>query len=215
MKMKDPHTGLISGKMGNQIYYVVDGKQYIRRASIPGKKRKTEVEGTHPKHKEIMTRFSMVQSYYTFFRKHVSDTIWKTAGRMEHCRADNLFHRLNSRCFSGDGKLADFATFRFSYGELQLPRNIAIAKEGDMYRVTWEDERNGALAAPEDRLWIGVIYDVKPGAPRLAVAVNGVRNDMEGTFRLDEMYKGIAHIYCFFGREDETAYSESLYFKLP
>lgn len=67
MKVKDPHSGLFSGKIGNLVYYVMDGKQYVRRAAIPGKKRKSEVKGVHPEHNKIMTRFSIVQSYYSFF----------------------------------------------------------------------------------------------------------------------------------------------------
>lgn len=214
MKVEDPHKGLISGKMGNLVYYVMNGKQYIRRVAIPGKKRKSEISGIHPKHKGMMTRFAYIQSYCSFFKKHVSDTIWKTAGQAEDCRPNNLFHRINSQCFTGEGELVDFATFRFSYGELQLPRNIAIEKDGEIFRVTWEDEREEKLAAAEDRLCIGVIYEERPGAPQLAQKVTGKRGDMKGIFRLNGIHEGTAHVYCFFGREDETAYSESLYFKL-
>lgn len=48
MKANDPHARLISGKIGNLIYYVMNGKQYVRRAAIPGKKRKVETEGISP-----------------------------------------------------------------------------------------------------------------------------------------------------------------------
>lgn len=214
MKVEDPHKGLISGKIGNLIYYVMNGKQYIRRVAIPGKKRKSEISGIHPKHKGMMTRFAYIQSYYSFFKRSISEMIWKTAGQAEHSRAANLFHRINSHCFSGEGKLVDFATFRFSYGELQLPRNIAVEKDGEIFRVTWEDEREGTLAAAEDRLCIGVIYEERPGAPQLAEEVTGQRGEMKGTFRLNGTSEGTTHIYCFFAREDETAYSESFYFRL-
>lgn len=213
MKVKDPHSGLFSGKIGNLVYYVMDGKQYVRRAAIPGKKRKSEVNGVHPEHNKIMTRFSIVQSYYSFFKSYVSESIWKTAGQYAHSRPNNLFHHMNSPCFNGQGELIDFATFRFSFGELQLPRNISIEREDDHFVVTWEDERSGALAAADDRLYIGMIYDAKPGAPRLIKEVSGKRGDMRGTFRPDKNDAGTMHVYCFFGREDETAFSESLYFK--
>ena len=213
MKVEDLHKGLVSGKMGNLVYYVMNGKQYIRRVAIPGKKRKSEINGIHPKHKGMMTRFAYIQSYYSFFKSSVSEMIWKMAGQAEHSRADNLFHRINNGCFTGEGKLVDFTTFRFSYGELQLPRNIVIEKEDDIFRVSWEDEREGRCASAEDRLYIGVIYEQLPGAPRWAQNVTGKRGDMKGTFRLDNTQQGVAHVYCFFGREDETAYSESFYFR--
>lgn len=214
MKANDPHAGLISGKIGNLIYYVMNGKQYVRRAAIPGKKRKVETEGISPQHQQQINRFSIVQSYYSFFRVYVSDKIWKTAAPLVQSRPHNLFHRVNSPCFNGQGELIDFATFRFSFGELQLPRNISIERDGDHYVVTWEEERTGALAAADDRLYIGIIYDAKPGAPRLIKEVSGKRGDMRGTFRPDKNDAGTMHVYCFFGREDETAFSESLYFKM-
>ncbi|MDE6452415.1 MAG: hypothetical protein K2L23_09090 [Odoribacter sp.] len=97
--------------------------------------------------------------------------------------------------------------------QLQLPRNITIEKDGEIFKVSWEDEREGTLAAADDRLCVGVIYEDRPGVPQLAQEVTGRRGDMKGTFRLNGTSEGTAHIYCFFGREDETAYSESFYFK--
>ncbi|WP_251620946.1 hypothetical protein [Odoribacter lunatus] len=214
MKVRDLNAGLVSGKMGNLIYYVMDGKQYVRRAALPGKKRKSEKEGFHPVHQEQMNRFSIVQAFYSFFRERVCESIWKTAARSAHCRANNLFHRLNSPCFNGAGELVDFTTFRFSYGELLLPRNVNITQEGDVYRVTWEDERSGTLTAADDKLCVGVIYESLALGPKWVKEVCGQRGDMQGTFRLDNPAEGAKHIYCFFGREDETAYSESLHFKL-
>lgn len=214
MKATDPHTGLISGKIGNLVYYVMNGKQYVRRAAIPGKKRKIETTGINPQHQQLINRFSYVQSYYSFFRIHVSENIWRTAAQLVQSRSQNLFHRINSPCFNGRGELVDFTTFRFSLGELQLPRNISIERNGDHFVVTWEDERAGSLAAAEDRLYVGIIYDTHPGAPRLLKEVSGKRSDMKGTFRPDQKDQAPMHAYCFFGREDETAFSESLYFRL-
>lgn len=214
MKVHDLNSGLVSGKMGNLIYYVMNGKQYVRRVALPGKKRKSEKEGHHPTHQAQMNRFGIVQAFYSFFRRTISDNIWRTAARSTKERANNLFHRINSPCFNGEGNLIDFATFRFSYGDLQLPRNINILREGETYRVTWEDERSGTLTAATDKLCIGVIYEALPLGPRLVKEVSGCRGDMQGSFRLDNPSEGVKHIYCFFGREDETAFSESMYFKI-
>ena len=41
MKVKDLSQPLLSGRMGNLIYYVRNGVQCVRRAEVPGKKRKT------------------------------------------------------------------------------------------------------------------------------------------------------------------------------
>lgn len=214
MKIKEPGTSLFSGKLGNMVYYVVDGKQYMRRAAIPGKKRKTEVSGITPARQKTITRFSEVQSYYAFFRKYVAGDIWKLAGQAEHVRADNLFHRTNSACFNEKGDLVDFATFSFSRGELQLPRNISVEGEGGHYRVRWEEERNGLMAAPEDRLCVGVIYEARQDAPRMVTEVSGKRSDLAGSFTLDNAPAGVTHVYCFWMREDGTAYSPSRHFEI-
>ena len=42
MKVKDLSQPLLSGRMGNLIYYVRNGVQCVRRAEVPGKKRKKE-----------------------------------------------------------------------------------------------------------------------------------------------------------------------------
>ena len=42
MKEKDLSQPLLSGRMGNLIYYVRNGVQCVRRAEVPGKKRKKE-----------------------------------------------------------------------------------------------------------------------------------------------------------------------------
>lgn len=214
MKIKEAGSGLISGKMGNLIYYVMNGKQYVRRTAIPGKKRKSEVEGINPKHLVLMKRFSGVQSFYAFFKKYVSDEIWRIAGVAEHYRPNNLFSKTNSRCFDEQGNLVDFATFYFSRGELPLPRNIKIQKEDTCYRISWEEERQNGFPSPEDRLCIGIIYDNKPGAPCLVEEVSGKRGDLQGTFTLKKSYTGIIHTYCFWVKKDGSSYSNSFYIRV-
>lgn len=214
MKIKTPGTGLISGKIGNLIYYVVDGKQYVRRASLPGKVRKWEKQGIPAKQQGTITRFSMLQSYYSFFKHYVSDEIWKAAGRAEHCRADNLFHKTNYPCLDHEGKFIDLERFSFSRGELLVPRKIALESDGENCRLTWEEERCGALTGPDDELCVGVIFEARTGRPMLLTEVSGKRADCEGSFTLKRKEAGTVHIYCFWARKDRTAFSESVHFSL-
>lgn len=212
MKVKVAGTGLLSGKIGNMIYYVMDGKQYVRRIGIPGKERKTTKENMTSKQKSNLTRFGGVQRYYAYFRQHIDATIWKTAGDAAHARAINLFHKTNGHCFDDKGRLVDLATFKFSHGELLLPRNIAVVRDGDTFRVTWEEERHERNAAPSDRLCVGLVYDRYPDSPHLALEVSGTRGDLRGEFRPDKDYDSPLHIYCFWAREDGSAFSESIHF---
>lgn len=211
MKIKDVTTSLLSGKIGNLIYYVRGGKQYVRRAAIPGKRKKWKKEGRTPKQRAVTERFSIVQAFYSAYRRTVSPDIWSLAAKAEGKMAHNLFNSMNCGCFNGEGKLADFEKFHFSCGELLLPRKIRIEAEGEVFRVTWEEERDWETAAGNDRLCIGLLYESLPLAPRLALNVSGERSGLSGTFCLDQQLGSTAHAYCFFARHDGSAFSNSWY----
>lgn len=214
MEAKDLGLGLISGRLGNMIYYVRNGKQCVRRVAIPGKKQRSETEGRTEKQRAVTGRFAIVQAFYAKYNRAVSAKIWQAAARKRRMTGSNLFNSVNCKCFSGDGRLVDFETFRFADGELLLPRRIQLVDDGRKFRVTWEEEREWTSASPTDRLWVGVLYSAHPLAPLLALDVKGTREEGTGEFTLDHSMGTVAHIYCFFGRADESAFSESRYFRL-
>lgn len=66
------------GKMGNLIYYTVNGKTYVRRArKRPGTQGKPRTE----KQKALSGRFRLVQKVYSFYMQTVSADIWRIAAR--------------------------------------------------------------------------------------------------------------------------------------
>lgn len=200
--------------MGNLIYYVRNGVQCVRRVEVPGNKHKTERSSQQ---KKVTGRFAIVQSFYAFFRKHISQDIWQLAAKAEGKMGSNLFNSVNCRCFSGEGKLVDFVNFAFTKGTLLLPREMRVervAGEDRRFRVRWQEEREWETAAGSDRLQVGVLYDRLPRGPRLAESVAGRREEMCGEFTLAEKFPGGAHVYCFFAREDGTAYSDCQYFRI-
>ena len=155
MKVKDLSQPLLSGRMGNLIYYVRNGVQCVRRAEVPGKKRKKE---RSDQQKGVTGRFAIVQAFYAAYCRQVSRDIWRAAARAEGKMAHNLFNSTNCRCFSGEGKLVDFVNFTFTKGSLLLPRGLKIEQvEGTerRFRVSWQEEREWATAtgseAPANR----------------------------------------------------------------
>lgn len=214
MKAKHGSIGLISGRVGNMVYYVRNGKQCVRRVAIPGKKTKWETEGPSEKQKVVTGRFAIVQAFYSKYSELVSPDIWRAAGKKKKQTGANLFHSLNCKCFSGEGRLVDFENFLFTEGVLLLPRQMQVERDGEKFRVTWEEEREWVSASPTDRLWVGVLYDSHPLSPCLALDVKGTRGDFSGEFTLDGSMGQAAHIYCFFGRMDGSAFSKSWYFHL-
>ncbi|WP_251619773.1 hypothetical protein [Odoribacter lunatus] len=211
MQVKDVTTPLLSGKIGNLIYYVRGGKQYVRRAAIPGKKRKWEVSGRTPKQKAVTGRFSIVQAFYSSYRRTVSPDIWTMAARREGKMAHNLFYAMNCGCFNGEGELVDFEKFHFAYGELLLPRKIRVEAADKVFQVSWEEERMWDTASPDDQLCVGLLYESLPLGARLAPEVSGERGKLSGKFTLDPKLGDKAHVYCFFRRKDGHAFSDSWY----
>lgn len=214
METKDLHSGLFSGKLGNLVYYVRNGKQCIRRAGIPGKKPKWETEEQTERQKAVRGRFAIVQAFYTKYRQRITPGIWQIAAGLKGKTGQNYFHSMNCKCFSGEGKLVDFDHFLFSEGALLLPRHLQVVRDGIKYQVTWEEERDWTTASPSDILMIGLLYDAHPLAPCLAEDVKGIRSDLSGEFTLDTLSEGKAHIYCFFGRQDGSTFSPSCHFYL-
>lgn len=205
---------LLSGRIGNLIYYIRNGKQYVRRVAIPGKTRKWETEGRTAKQKTVVGRFAIVQAFYSAYSSMVSPEIWRLVARAEGRTAPNLFNSTNCKCFDGKGQLVDYEKMKFTRGNLLLPRKIRVTSEGLHCRVTWEEERNWETAAPSDRLCVGVLYDANPLGPSLALNVSGCRADLCGDFMLDATMGVNAHVYCFFAREDGSAFSDSWYARI-
>lgn len=212
MEVNEMNLGLVRGRVGNMVYYVRNGKQYVRRVTIPGKPPKWTFKERSEKQQASIGRFAIVQAFYATYCKSVSDEIWRIAARIKKKMGANYFNSLNCHCFSGDGNLVDFDNFRFSEGKLLLPRRMQLTRDGAECRVTWEEERDFYTASPGDCLWAGVLYERSALAPLLALEVHGTRGEGTGTFHLDASRGMPAHVYCFFGRPDHSAFSPSQHF---
>ena len=186
MKVKEMSQPLISGRMGNLVYYVRNGKQCVRRYEVPGKKKKKADSAAK---REANVRFGTTQAFYTHFCDMVPQNIWQAAGKLQGKMPHNCFISVNSRYFGmdkeGNGVLVDCERFRFAEGELALPREVRVEKDGDGWRAVWQDERLAVSGAASDRLQAGVIYDALPMGVRMALEVEGTRGDGTGRFVLD------------------------------
>ena len=198
------------GKMGNLIYYTVNGKTYVRRArKRPGTPGKPRTE----KQKALSGRFRLVQKVYSFYMQTVSADIWRIAARAQGRRGQNLFCEVNSGCFEAGVGIASPETFRFAEGELLLPWGMQVeGLGGGRFRATWTDERELARTAASDRLKVGVFYPSTPTGLYWAEEMSGTRGDGCGEFRLDTSSDTEAHVYLFFAREDGGAYTPSMHF---
>lgn len=204
-------NGIVAGRRGNVIYYMVNGKMYMRRYAVPGKKRKWEIGGMSPKQQEMNVRFSAVQMFYKEYMKQVSPSVWRTVAKSRGMTAPNLFNSMNFHCFDGSGEITDFEGFHFAEGTLALPRGISMVPEGERFRVAWQEERDWSTAARTDVMQVGVLYDDLTRSPRLAVEVAGTRGDLTGEFALDSSIGQSAHVYIFFAGTDNSKFSSCWY----
>ena len=118
MKVKDLSQPLLSGRMGNLIYYVRNGVQCVRRAEVPGKKRKKE---RSDQQKGVTGRFAIVQAFYAAYCRQVSRDIWRAAAKLG-ILFPNLFglhpqllncaqpHRCGARVFFDFGGFSFFSS---------------------------------------------------------------------------------------------------------
>ena len=211
MKVIDPEGKLFSGRVGNMIYYVMNGRTYARRVAVSEKEPKERTEGQ----RMVTGRFKAVQRLFSLFHNRLSADIWRVAAREEGRRASGLFHSVNCGCVDATGCVVQPSLFRFSVGSLVLPTGVRVESDGGgAYRVEWDAGEEWPTSAATDRLMVGVLYGRDMDSPRWAAEVSGCRGDGCGSFRLEERFGGDAHAYVFFGREDGSAYSPSLYFKL-
>ena len=195
MEVINDNGQMFRGKMGNMIYYTMNGRTFARRATIPG---------------GMSKRFGMVQKLYSFYMEKISPDIWRLAAKALGKRAHNLFYSENCGCFNGEGAMVAPEMFRFSAGELLLPRDIKVEATGEgNFRVTWTEERELVTAASADELRVGVIYDSTLLGLTWANTMEGRRGEGAGTFSLDTDKETGAHVYLFFARADGSAYSPS------
>ena len=209
MEVIDFFKGHIRGRKGNMMFVVRNDKLHIKRYAIPGKPRKWEEKGRTTKQQEVTTRFTAVQWFYREYMKQVSPDVWRAAAKPKRRTAPNLFHSTNARCFNGQGELVDFENFVFTQGTLALPRNLQVTREGNHFRVTWQEERHWTTTARTDTMQVGILYDNLQRSPRLAPNVKGCRGDLQGEFTLDERLGTSAHVYIFFAGNNGTDFSAS------
>ena len=215
MKVENDMGERLHGKVGNMIYYTMNGKTYARRARIPGKPRKWETEGRSEKQRAVARRFKTLQRLYSYYACEVSAEIWRAAAKARGMMAANLFHSANKGCFDGEGRMTDPALFRFAEGELSLPPRLAVEPlGGGRFAVTWEAAEEWSSAAGTDRLRVGMLYDEALPFVSLAPEAVGVRGEGRGEFLVDTSHSGGAHAYVFFEREDGAAWSPSAHFPL-
>lgn len=123
---------------------------------------------------------------------------------------DNCFQAINHKYMNGN-EVGCPALFHFSQGELGMPWDMEVTREGNIVMFTWHDERDCPHARGSDRLLVGVLYDEHRDRPVL-VDPHALREHGSASIVLDPRYGSRAHVYLFFERADKRACSDDQHF---
>lgn len=169
-----------------------------------------------PLRKKSKDRFTGMRYFYS----HVKDImkyipVWQRAAALfarPGQNYDNFFHWRNKGNVNDKGEVDNFKHFIFSTGELFAPYDMELERQGNTCILTWRDHRDEPLARPDDRLFIGLIYNKTPSGIEVRRDIIAYRCDGRVVFDIDPSHDTHVHIYPFFGNIGDQAFSENDYF---
>ena len=182
------------------------------------KNRKTSKKKKHrtPDQKKVNNKFQKMRKLYAAYRAVMEGhPAWKSAAALygdEGQTGDNYFYVTNHNYVNDGGGVGCFSLFKFCRGELALPWNIRLSRQGNSIALTWHDDRQDSGGHGSDRVLVGLFYDNHPTRPVL-FDTGATRAEGCAGILLDPQYGPHAHLYIFFESKDKTTYSENLYFE--
>lgn len=204
VKIKDELDNL-TGTIGNLIYYQRNGKTYVRTKPVTYRDAKTE--------KQVLARgrFAGCNRFYDLLRSDLFRRIWKVAAEGTGKNAKNLFVQHNIYAFGKEKEVIDYSRLKFSTGLLPLPNNLfmEIYNNRDCI-LRWEFNDPVAIGFPTDRLYIVELKEnFQPRIHETKVCRSACKAEFSTSEDMDEK----THLYCFWGSEQGTSFSETYCFE--
>ena len=198
----------VSGRMGEIIYYNVDGKTYTRK--MPAATR----AGSTPDKMLQHARMEAVVTLYRSVKATLLETAWRMAAKQEKTRTGyHLFVKRNINAYTDGYQVGDFGLLTLSAGRLPIPyRWRQEAAEAGQLVSHWDTVMPLAGGNETDRLMAAVIYDDEPFRVEIIRETGYTRADGSATIPLTSTTAREAHVYCFFVNREEDAFSRDVYF---
>jgi len=201
-KMKRNIGELVSGKIGNTVFYQLNGKSYVRAA--PSKKRESWTE----EQQLYRQRISKVSALWRSLKSEQMSKIWNTAA--ENMNSYAWFLKLNMPALAMDGTLIDSKLIRVTDGKLPIPQRLRAERMADnptTINVSW---LNDAHTRPE-RLTDALMVQSYADGHFSAITATGLqRSNLGGTFTLPLQPSNASHVYLLMASGDGKEYSESV-----
>ena len=205
-RMKRNIGELVSGKIGNVVFYQLNGKSYVRAAPIRKKDSWTEEQQLYRQ------RISKASGLWRAIRSEQISKIWNSAA--EQMNGYAWFMKLNMPALEMDGTLIDAKLLKVSAGKLPVPQQLNVEKQPDNAApivVSWQNDPHIKGERLQDELMVVSYAD---GNFSQVTATGIVRGAKNGSFALPLHPITATHVYLFMASRDRQEYSESVCFEV-
>ena len=195
---------LINGKVGNMIFYRVNGETRVR--SVP-----TEYHDANtPEQQQVRLRLVAVVRFYQNLKDTWLREVWRVAAKGQAASGYTLFLKRNISVFNAE-TIADPLRLRLAEGCLPGMNDLR-EKERDGSRIVlaWQNSLDFASEDSADRLRVVALFEGRLFSPVWLSGVDARRRDREASVDLGDFGKGGAHLYCFFESPDGGSFSPSV-----
>jgi len=205
-RMKRNIGDLVSGRIGNIVFYTRNGVNYVRAA--PDRKK----DSWSPQQMLHRQRFSKASYLWSQLKKTNVAPIWNLAS--ERMNGYASFMKANMPDYALDGSIIDPKMIKISTGKLHLPLDLEAARQtagSSTIEVSWKNDPNMKGKRLEDELMAVSAVD---GHYSAMISTGLLRSAQNGSFTLPVWPANVTHVYLFFASEDRLDYTESLCFEL-
>lgn len=200
-KMKRNIGDLVSGKIGNVVFFQLNGESYARAAPVRKKDSWTPGQLMHRQ------RFGIVSKLWKQLKSSQVTPIWSLGA--EKMNGYACFMKANMPAFAMDGTLIEPGMLQLSTGKLHLPVQFKAeraAANSNTIAVSWHNDLHLKGERLKDEI-MAVSY--VNGKYSQLTATGLVRGALNGTFELPESPLAATHIYLFMASAGKKDYSGS------
>ncbi|HAH23730.1 MAG TPA: hypothetical protein DCL77_08230 [Prolixibacteraceae bacterium] len=194
-KMKRNIGDLVSGRIGNVVFFQLHGKSYVRAAPVRKKTSWTEDQQFQRQ------RISKASGLWRALRSEQVSKIWNAAA--EQMNGYAWFLKVNLPALEIDGTLIDAKLLKVSDGKLAMPQNLMAERKPDdasTITVSWQNDLHTRGERLNDELMVISYVD---GKFSRVMATGLVRGAKGGSFELPVKPVNATHFYLFMASREE------------
>lgn len=195
------NNGLYSGRLGNLIYYIIDGKQYVRTFVVPNNPRT-------PRQQQHRCKIKTCGEYLRNFKKVIHIGYQGTPGRYQEYNEATQYHLMYAMEETTPENSEEFSfrvvpeKVRLSRGDIKQPEIYSCVRTGHTINLTW----NPVLGTYSNRLTDAMaVVAYIPGKKVATNFLTGTRSDGSGIMLLPPDYTEPAMLWAFFWNGQRSA----------